>query len=224
MQGDFQRAVGHVQPLGHVGAGGLFVFAQQPGLEGVEKLGFARRLVFGGQGGSGAGHDGFGPLAVEEGIRIAGAGFFGDIEGFAVGAAGLQGYVFLSAAPFQGDAAAMVFGQEVLHGTEEVGAKAALVRRHVVHGGAFEQLRKEVVGEIPRGVFMEHAGADEPVDGVVIVRAQLAHGLPREGRVAARAQDQRPLGGGEVVRTGRVGHGRSISKTRLCNPDQGSSG
>ena len=90
--------------------------------------------------------------------------------------------------------------EEAVESLREEGPQPALRRREILEGVESQELREEVVQRILRIVMRQTARADEAIERVMILRAEVIQraGAYRRIRVL-EPPDQRPLRGGEFA-------------------------
>lgn len=209
---------------GEGGEGSVVGFAGEEGFEEGEAAGFAGAGEFVFEFLEGAPEDVERPLTVEFAVGRQG-GVVGGIEtGGGVGGIG-EGEMGDVPTAFEGLASAALVGEPVFEGSKQVAAEPAALAVGTGKGVAAEDPFEEAVRGFTGGVGVAEVAAagaaaaavvagggtgarvetkakpraalEEGGDGGVVVSAEFAEGVARQGGVAPRGEDTRPVGGEE---------------------------
>jgi hypothetical protein len=106
----------------------------------------------------------------------------------------------LAAAPFLGQRAICLVGQEMLDRSQQVGAEATPRTFDALQAVPFEQLGEELVREIAGVVVASSIAPYERFDGGVVSFAQVAQGVFSFRRLTACRKNLSPMCGAKGVR------------------------
>jgi hypothetical protein len=106
----------------------------------------------------------------------------------------------LAAAPFLGQRAIYLVGQEMLHSSEQVGTEATPRTVDALQAVPFEQAGEELVREIAGVVVSRSVASHERFDGSVVIFAQVSQRVSGFRRLTDCRENLGPMCGAKGVR------------------------